>query len=257
MANIKLVCAVCRVDFFVTPGRKDTAKYCSRQCSDKAPRKRNEVRCRECGQLFPLKASSAGRAKYWGNFCSKHCISAFRRRASTGESNPNFRGRNFDQDGYRIYTPAASLGLGLGRIKIHHAVALTSVSLKKVPAGMHVHHRDCNVLNNEPSNLSFMTASDHKWLHQQFGVATLGAMMRGDIDVSVVARWSDDPIRAESLLLVDVSTQGVLMEYFRRKRVDTDMGQVASIKGVQVSFIEAGELSDTQRGSGGFGSTGA
>lgn len=47
------------------------------------------------------------------------------------------------------------------------------------------------------------------------------------------------------------------MEYFRRKRVDTDMGQVASIKGIPVSFIEACELSDTQRGAGGFGSTGS
>ncbi len=247
MGGVKLKCQQCEREFTVPNSRKATAKYCSRACSDSAPRQKHQVRCRECGTLFPQKRSQEKRSSAWGSFCSPGCLSAFRARNTIGESNPNFRGRNFDQHGYRIFTPQASMGLGLGRMKLHHATALLAVGLKAIPPGLHVHHRDCDVTNNDPSNLAFMTISDHKWLHKQFGVATLRAITSGKLGFQVAASWSDDPLRAEGLLLAGVKAQGVFMSYFRSKGEEPDLGRLIAAKPVRVEFNIVGDMHSTGR----------
>lgn len=133
---------------------------------------------------------------------------------------------------------------------------MLAVGLKEFPKGMHVHHRDCDVTNNEKSNLAFMTCSDHKWLHKQFGAAALKAVASGALDTQIAASWSDDPIRAEILLRADVSLQGVLMSHLRSQGVEPDIGLVAAIKPIRVTFELVDDLSDTVRGEGGLGSTG-
>lgn len=225
-------CMHCNADFSVIASRKDTAKFCSRACSDKAPREHNLVSCRECGKQFPLKKSQA--KTVWGNFCSKACITAFRKRATLGEGNPNNKSRNFNQDGYRIYSPPAPLGLGLGKIKMHKAAVLVTLGLKSIPKGLHIHHRDCNVLNNDPSNLALLTASDHKWLHKQFGVATLAAYMRGDIATDLLASWSDDPSRALILLITSVDMQCEIIKRFP----SADLFRICSMKPVALPIVE-------------------
>lgn len=231
-------CELCKVDFSVPKAREKTAKFCSRECSDKAPKKHHSTRCRECGKQFRIKKSQSERNKVWGSMCSPECRTAVRKRFSLGASNPNFKGRNFDQDGYKIYTPQASLSLGLGKIKVHHAVAFQSLGIKKLPSGMHIHHRDCDITNNEPWNLAMLTASNHKWLHKQFGSATLNAYMRGKVTLSELSSWCDDPVRAESILLPSVLDQGALIKHLRDKGIDMEIGKALSIKPIRVEFVE-------------------
>ncbi len=254
----KLTCRHCLSDFFVPNSRVTTAKYCSRKCSDSHPRKHHVVRCRECASMFPRKKSASDRNKTWGNFCSANCISNFKKRTYSGAGNPNHKGRNFDSDGYRLYTPQASTKLGMGKIKLHHAVAFLAVGITKLPKGMHVHHKNCNVLDNRPENLQLMTISDHKWIHKQYGVATLSAVESGAADVREISLWSDDPIRAESLLIGNVLTQGSIMKLLKEKTgMDADIAKISALKGVRLELVEVDELTDTERGTGGFGSTGA
>lgn len=234
MSSIAKVCEHCGAGYSV-PQCRSSSRFCSRACSDKAPRKRQETRCRECAKLFPCKSSQT--KVVWGNFCSRQCLSSFRSRVTVGSGNANFKGRNFDQDGYRIFTPQASLKLGLGRMKVHHAVALTVLGIKSIPKGMHVHHRDCDVLNNDPSNLALLTNSDHRWLHCQYGTAGLSAITKGLVDLGEAASWSDDPLRAAYLLMVNVETQAKLGEMLGddwRNRLP----ELSCIKAVQVSFVE-------------------
>lgn len=255
-APVHKTCEICSAAFQVPRAREHTAKYCSRACSDAKPQHHATARCKECGIEFKRKASHAARNNAFGNFCGIPCLSAAKKRLYRGDANPNSNGRNMSHDGYRLFSPAASLGLGLGKIKMHHAVAFQSFGITKLPAGLHVHHRDCDVLNNEPGNLQVMTSSDHKWLHHQYGVATLRAIMQGKIDIQDASLWSDDPLKAFGLLIADVTSQAVSYRYWLQKHGSVDLGAVASARPVRANFIEVDELSDTARGAGGMGSTG-
>ena len=168
--------------------------------------------CAECGTLFPQKPSQQSRNKVWGSFCSDKCNSVFRSRITLGRGNPNSKGRNYDQDGYQLYTPA-----GKGTTKLHHYVTFEALGISKLPAGFHVHHRDCDVLNNDASNLQLISSSDHKWLHKEFGSATLWAIQHGKLDANEAASWSSDRRRAEALLFSNVNTQAALWKYAKEK----------------------------------------
>lgn len=215
--------------FTVIHSRRDIAKYCSRACSDAAPRPHNEVRCKECGIMFRKKVSDA-RKTVWGNFCGAKCLSAARSRLTIGESNPNWRGRNCDQDGYRYFVGGRSVNGR--RIKEHHHVALTNAGLSELPKGMHVHHKDCNILNNRPDNLMILTSSDHKWLHQQLGVAILRAIQHGELDAMYAAGLCDDPSRAAQMLLGDCQTQGAMWAYHQQRKSGIEFPQMTCIKPV-------------------------
>lgn len=237
MNSVSKVCQHCGVEFVVPNSRKDTARFCSRVCSDAHPKTHNTVLCRECGIEFPRKLSQA-RKVVWGSFCGPTCMSAARSRLTIGDGNPNWKGRNFDSDGYQVFIPQASLKLGFGKIKVHHAVALGKVGLTKVPKGMHVHHKDCDSQNNGATNLQFLNASDHKWIHKQFGSATLWAISKGKIDINDAASWSDDPTRALSILMFDVESQAALMGYMKAKFGTADIAHISTMKPIPVDFVE-------------------
>lgn len=107
---------------------------------------------------------------------------------------------------------------------------------------MHIHHRDCNGLNNKAENLALMTISDHKWIHKQFGVATLAAIMRGDIDICVAASWSDDPIRAEALLFQDVVSQGAIKKHFEEKGLAVDLARITASKPEKARLVQVSDF---------------
>lgn len=221
-------CLICNTVFKVPFKRRDTAKYCSRSCSDKAPRKRNTVNCAECGKLFPLKKSQEKRNKCWGSFCSKDCSSLFQSRMRTGEKNPNFKNRNYCSDGYRLYTPQASLKLGFGKVKLHHAITFRELGIRSIPSGYHVHHKDCDIMNNDRLNLQLISNSDHKWIHKEFGSATLWAFERGKILLSDIVSWSSDPIRAKFLLLSNIVNQKEMMVNFDFSNMD-DVNRILTL----------------------------
>ncbi len=207
-------CLICNNDFDVPKSREFTAKYCSRSCSDKRVIQKNTVQCAECGNKFHLKKSAELRNKYWGSFCSSNCSSIFKGRMYKGDGNPNSKSRNYDSDGYRLYTPQASLKLGFGKIKLHHAVTFQELGISKIPNGYHVHHRDCDVMNNNPENLQLISNSDHKWLHKEFGSATLYAVEKGLIGINDVIGWSSDTVRAKFLLMSNICIQKEMMRGF-------------------------------------------
>ena len=202
------ICLVCSAEFLVPKWRADRAKYCSNTCTGIASRSKPNTRCTSCGKEFHKKASSKTNARI-GNFCSVDCLSSAKSEFYLGERNPNFRGKNTDYDGY-LYTSYARKFIYSP--KLHREVAFTHLGC--APENTHVHHRDCNVSNNDPYNLVVLTASDHKWLHKQFGNATLWAVVHEKINAKEVCNWSDNPERAKRLMLLDCVTQGMLINRF-------------------------------------------
>lgn len=203
--SYKLICKQCGVDFFVPKSRKDTAKFCSKACADKYPRSKNETNCTECGKRFAIKKSQVDKT-VWGNFCSKSCVGEFRKRMYCGENNPNYKGRDYDNDGYRVFIPEKGRFEGKS-IKLHIYQALTVLEIDSIPKGFHVHHKNCNRLDNRPENLAVMSTSDHVWLHKQFGNAGLNAHENNLISTEELSNWSDDKIRAIFLLEANLLNQ--------------------------------------------------
>lgn len=234
-----LQCAHCSVDFQVPKARAASAKFCSRACADTHPRPRQQAQCRECGTFFAQKNSQSQRNTAWGSFCSAECIQKVRTRLTAGAGNSNWKGRNFDENGYRKYVPHATEAGDLSVSKLHQAVALRAVGLAAIPKGLHVHHKDCDIQNNAADNLQFITPSDHKWLHHQFGVATLRAVQRGQISAGDAADWSDDPVRAAGLLLASATSQGLLLQYLISRGRGADLIGIATLKPVRCEFVLA------------------
>jgi len=252
------LCKHCGKEFTVPFARKDTAKFCSRLCSDSHPKKHHEVQCRECGKMFPMKESQSKRNNRMGSFCSSECNSSARSRLFLGDNNPNWKGgRNFDADGYELQSAVASRKLGFGTLRVHKAKALMHIGIDKTPDCMHVHHKDCDRTNNSIDNLQFINVSDHKWLHQQFGVATLRAIKNGDVDIAEVASWSDDVIRATGLLFQSLESQRLVFNLLKTDTHIPKIETIVALKPIRVEFEVVEQLSLTERGTGGFGSSGS
>ena len=144
--------------------------------------------CSQCSKEFYLKPSRRKEKRAHGFFCSVSCSAIFKSEAYLGSKNPNNKNRNFSSDGYQIFSPQTSLLLSKRKVKLHIAVACEILQLDRIPKGFHVHHRDCDVLNNIPENLALLKLSDHVWLHKQYGNATLWAFMRGKISLIELIR---------------------------------------------------------------------
>ena len=243
-------CLVCGNYFSVGKARENTAKYCSRKCSDNKPHVKNYVNCKMCGIKFPLKKSQAEKSK--NSFCGKQCKASYFSQYYQGERNPNYKGKNRDQDGYVI----GSFHKNGTRVKLHRANSLEASGLNKIPDGMQVHHKDCDRTNNDPSNLAFMTRSDHNWLHKQFGNATLWAYENGKISLSDLESWSDNPDRARRLLISSVELQGTAAKMLCEKYGFDVNKAINYMTPIKVELEEVTELKQTKRGEKGFGSTG-
>ena len=201
---MKLNCKICNKEYVRYGKQALTSKCCSFDCLSIHNSGEKNVKCQQCNKLFHIKSSAINRYKRnHGFFCNISCYSEFKKTAYLNENNPNFREQvTTDQNGYKLsYLPK------IGRIKLHHAVVLETLKLNKIPKGYHVHHRDCNINNNDPSNLSLLSCSDHKWLHKQFGNATLWAYMQNKISLEELLQWTNNKEKASRLLPLSILDQ--------------------------------------------------
>lgn len=195
-------CLTCGNNFTVIDSRKDKAKYCSRECARPSLRTKNNTTCTECGKLFHLKESSKKRYKRTqGYFCSTKCVAEFRKKAYFGVNNPNFR--NAERDGKYLLDRLPKFG----RIKLHHKIVFEYLKIDNVPNNYCVHHRDCVVDNNSEENLVLLTWSDHRWLHKNFGNATLWAFVHNKVSLEELCSWCKNPEKAKRLLTLNIINQ--------------------------------------------------
>lgn len=199
---IDKICLVCNSKFSVIDSRKDKAKFCSKKCGGKHYSGKNNTICTECGKNFHLKESSKKRYKRTqGYFCSTKCVADFRKTKYLGSNNPNFRNAG-DDNGYLLeYLPK------FGRIKLHHKVVFECLNIDKIPNKYCVHHRDCQINNNDRENLVLLSLSDHRWLHKNFGNATLWAYYNNKISLDELCNWCKNPNKARKLLPLNIILQ--------------------------------------------------
>lgn len=249
-------CSVCGKKEIVGNQRFKTYLTCSKSCLGQhyKNKKPKNQKCTNCGVFFHMKESQVKRYnRSMGIFCSMKCSTNYKKEYYKGNKNPNYRGAQYDSDGYRInHYPR------IGRVKEHRYVAEKTIN-RKIPDKYVVHHRDCNIYNNDPSNLVVLTESDHRWLHKQFGNATLYAFMNKKIDLESLVEWSNDKERAGFLLDLSVEDQreNMIIGFSDYKKLINYGQQMIKSKTIpKINFIESETLSETDRGDGGFGSTG-
>lgn len=197
-----IICLNCGNEFKVISSRKNTAKFCSKKCLGEFSHGELNTKCTECGKSFHLKESSKKRYKRTqGYFCSTECVANFRKKQYIGENNPNFKNIQ-RREGYLLgYLPK------FGKIKLHHKVVFEYLKLEKIPHNYCVHHRDCNVDNNDIENLVVLTQSDHRWLHKNFGNASLWAFFNNKISVDELSSWCRNSEKAKKLLPLNLKIQ--------------------------------------------------
>lgn len=195
MNKVKVNCMICNKEQEVFPCRAKQYKTCSKECRGKYSSnlydKNAENTCLNCGKGFNLKPSHKERRTY----CSKICQATHYSTRYRGIKNPNYKNALTDSDGYKIVECKTK-----GCVKEHIHVATTILNVDKIPKGYHVHHRDCDILNNNPDNLAILSISDHKWLHKNFGNTVLWAHYYGKISTATLSEWSRETDRAEKLL---------------------------------------------------------
>lgn len=214
-------CLKCGSTFRVAGSRVLTAKYCSRACSDTSKKKKPETRCAQCGAMFHRKKSRVDKTKF-GSFCNTKCHSAYKSENNTGPRNPNYKGSGVDYDGYVLYVPHSTGGVK--ERKLHRATVAEIFGIDRLPDGVHVHHRDCNVLNNDPGNLAMMTPADNKWIHKQYGSSTLWAIQNDRVSIAEASSWSSNPRRANRLLSLDCMSQFCAYKFAKSKGLDAVSG---------------------------------
>lgn len=203
--QITKICEYCGTSFNIIKSRANTAKYCCRKCSNqmmkiksKEKTKDNSI-CPICNKSFYVKKSQIAKT---GNCCSYKCLKEHRKLIYLGNNNPNYKGRQEDKDGYAIkHIPS------IGRVKLHIYLACSTLNIDKIPKGYHVHHRDCNKLNNDLNNLVVLLQEDHQWLHKQFGSAGLWAYYNNKLSLENAILWSNDKEKCERLLQLNILKQ--------------------------------------------------
>ena len=224
--DIDKVCVCCGLAYKV-PHWRGASKYCSRECSDKSKIAKKELICFQCGKEFHMKKSQQMRyGRSLGYFCSSTCLAEKKKEAYYGDKNPNYKGRTEDKNGYAIVDIQSPRPFNKNVKRLHQAVCCETIGSEKIPTGYVCHHRDCDRKNNTPINLVLITPSDHRWIHKQFGSATLWAYMNNKVSLHDMILWSNDKSRCEMLLPISVLDQKHLSS------------------------------SDSERGDGGFGSSG-
>jgi endogenous inhibitor of DNA gyrase (YacG/DUF329 family) len=205
---VEKVCLNCGGQYKVIDSRKDKAKFCSKECANIQLNGEKNTVCTECGESFHLKESSKRRYKRTqGYFCSTKCVADFRKKAYIGINNPNFRNAE-TSNGYLLEQLPK-----FGRIKLHHKVVFEYLNINEIPHNYCIHHRDCQINNNDKENLALLTGSDHRWLHKNFGNATLWAYVNNRISLKELCSWCKNPEKAMKLLPFNIITQKELIIY--------------------------------------------
>lgn len=125
-------------------------------------RKRWNLPTRGWGKCHPMQGLKHSKE-------SKNKISNSRKGITCKENNPNWKGGEYINRGYKyIRVPEDTIDSYRGYIREHRYVMSNHLG-RPLNISEHIHHIDGNKLNNNISNLTIMTNSEHLSLHYPKG----------------------------------------------------------------------------------------
>ena len=196
--KVLVKCAECGKEEYVSPHRAKTYVCCSKDCQSKYISKKQSQKikciCPICKKEFYLKQYQYYISKT--HCCSRECCDKLKETlylgknnhqyGLKGELNSSFKGKyvyTSSSNGHlvnvEVYVPDCPVCDSRGRVKLHRLIVMENWEyfpqeyfeekdgwhiLKK---GYIVHHKDWNHSNNDLSNLTIMSTTEHTKLHQK------------------------------------------------------------------------------------------
>lgn len=187
---ITKTCPICGKEFQIPSWRKDTAKYCSKECRQIALRGEPNCTCEVCGKKFHLKPYQLNRYKH--HTCSKECVNKLKQILYSGAGNhqyglkgnlnASFKGeeilkKNNSLTEIYVYCPNHPHADRNGRVTKHRLLVEQNykmfdfkyfeqineqIVLKRTTQ---VHHINGDHNDNRIENLMPVTRSEHRIIH--------------------------------------------------------------------------------------------
>ena len=233
-----LNCVICDNEFKRSGKQALTAKTCSRKCMGELYKAKANTECTNCGESFHIKKSQKERYnRNLGFFCSKDCLNMYKVNAYSGEGNhqyglkghlnSSFKGDLIERKNHKNvdiykYVGYEYEGNQKGRVTLHRYLVQENAYLFGIDNfdlinGQHILKKGLDVHH-----------IDHN--HSNNDLDNLQVLTRSE----------------------HTSEHNKQKEIIRG-----DIGRIAGIKVKEsIELIESVELSETDRGRGGYGSTG-
>lgn len=155
---IEKTCEYCDEEFEVPDWKsKRDRRFCSLECFNNHQRdnaNRVDCVCQRCGDSFTVTQSSYERGE--GKYCDREC---YLKADKSGSNNGNWKGGRFVRDdGY------VAIRVG-DEYKLEHRHVMEQKIGRELVTAEHVHHKDGDKSNNDPSNLEILWVDEHASLH--------------------------------------------------------------------------------------------
>lgn len=161
--RVKFTCKICGKGFEVVKGavkvRQKTSEiqYCSKKCMGLGMRKRETVRCLNCGEGFETTRN---------NFCSRVCACEYKKKM-------NGIGGHWYENGYKVLWNG-------GRPVKEHIYTMERHIGRKIKQGEVVHHKNGVRDDNRIENLEIMSHAEHSSFHRKAEIKA-GAELFGGV----------------------------------------------------------------------------
>lgn len=223
-------CEVCGKAFFVPIWRKDKARFCSQECQHKTLHAKPDVECTYCHKKFHMKKYQLQHyARSMGVFCSRACETRYRSLWFRGENNHQF-GLKGDKN--------ASFKIGVLDKKNNKLIERMVYAPNRV---------DANRSGRIPEHRLVVEENWERFRPDAFELRDGQHVLKHGYDVHHI----DGNHNNNELSNLAVLTRGEHTSLHNKEKiiVRDDKGRVKTV-------IKAEELSHSDRGDGGFGSTG-
>ena len=178
--KIKVICAECGKEEYVAQSRAKMYKCCSVECLSKYNSKRYSRRvtlqCPICGVYYECKQSKITQHRTCGN---KKCRSEWLSITRQGKNNANYHSVEIDLMNTSVNEEKHQHSRTIYQHIVKEVLGLPSV--KSIPRGYVIHHKDANHDNNDPNNLIVLPKGTHRLIHTRYGNILIRALHTGKI----------------------------------------------------------------------------
>lgn len=201
--KIEVTCAECGKKEYVNPSRAKKYLCCSTKClgkhNSKKYNKKVKLICPICGSEYECKKSKINNHKTCGK---KECRSEWLKKTKTGKSNSNYKTVN-----EMIKANASHKKHDVSKTIYMHVVKefFNLPSVKKLPKGYVIHHKDANHDNNNPENLILIDTSTHSLIHRYFGNVLINCLHNNIISRDLFFSLCNEVQKEFYLKIIDVN----------------------------------------------------
>lgn len=181
----KKYCKKCNIELIKPYNDYNKRWYCCKSCFEYDFANTN---CACCWKPIYVRPDILKKwTKIWFT-CSKECSAKIRERYYLWDKNPNYKWNKYTWDWYNSLDVLPTIW----NVKINNIIMQIVLWIPKTPKWFQIHHRDCNVNNNSPENLTLLTHKEHTYIHKMMGKIWLIAYSRWLISDEYINSLIDD-----------------------------------------------------------------